>query len=131
MTTGRQPFPWPLFVVVAIVALVVGYAIGSSGNGGRKRYPVPERYRDMQDWHGSRAQAEDAMRRWAPKGVGRHRTPEQMLAEVRQHYSPRLMAFPTKNCIQLTPEPGSVGGAPIYCYRANSLDLLEEYSDVE
>jgi len=27
--------------------------------------------------------------------------------------------------------PDGVGGAPIYCYRANSLDLLEEYSDVE
>ena len=52
-----------------------------------------------------------------------------MLAVVRQHYSPRLMAYPTKNCIQL--DPDGVGGAPIYCYRANSLELLEEYSDVE
>ncbi len=41
------------------------------------------------------------------------------------------MAFPNKNCIQLTLEPGSVGGEPIYCYRRNSLDLLEEYSDVQ
>jgi hypothetical protein len=83
------------------------------------------------DWHGSRAQIEDAMRRWAPKGIGGQRTPAQMLAEVHQHYWPRVMAFPTKNCIQLMLEPGAVGGEPIYCYRANSLDLVEEYSDVE
>ena len=69
------------------------------------------------------------MRRWAPKGMRGHRTPEEMLTLLRQHYSPQLMAFPTKNCIQLHPD--GVGGAPIYCYRANSLDLLEEYSNVE
>jgi len=69
------------------------------------------------------------MRRWAPKGIGGRRTPEEMLAFVHQVYTPHLMAYPAKNCIQL--EPDGVGGAPIYCYRANSLDLLEEYSDVE
>jgi hypothetical protein len=119
----RPPFPWPLFVVVAIVAFVVGYAIGSSPNGNVSHYP------EMQDWNGSRAQAEDAMRRWASRGTGGDRKPAQMLALVHQNYSPRLMAYPTKNCIQLVPK--GVGGAPIYCYRTNSLDLLEDYSNVE
>jgi hypothetical protein len=82
----------------------------------------------MVDWNGSRAQADDAMRRWAPKGAGGG-TAEQRLKQVREGWSPRLMEFPTKNCIQL--EPDGVGGAPIYCYRSNTLDLLEEYSNVE
>lgn len=123
MNAQRQPFPWPLFVAVAIVALVTGYAIGSSPVERASRGPA------MMDWNGSRAQAEDAMRRWAPKGIGGHRTPEEMLALVHRYYSPQLMVFPSKNCIQLHPD--GAGGAPIYCYRPNSLDLLEEYSNVE
>lgn len=123
MNTERQPFPWPLFVALGLAALAIGYAIGSSPMERASRYPK------MEDWNGSRAQAEDAMRRWGPKGIGGHRTPEEMLALVRQSYTPQLMAYPTKNCIQL--RPNGVGGAPIYCYRANSLDLLEEYSNVE
>jgi hypothetical protein len=123
VNTERQPLPWPLFFAVVIVTLVVGYAVGSSSNRHASRYPK------MQDWNGSRRQAEDAMRRWAPKGIGGQRTPEEMLALVREHYSPQLMAYPNKNCIQLHPD--GVGGAPIYCYRANSLVLLEEYGDVE
>lgn len=79
----------------------------------------------MVDWNGSRAQAEDAMRRWAPKA-------ELSLQEVRRGCTPNLMAFPTKNCIQLKLGPiYDVGGEPIYCYRANTLNLVEEYSDVE
>jgi hypothetical protein len=106
-----------LFVAAAIISLIVGYAIGSDGSVAR--------YPKMQDWNGSHAQAEDAMRRWAPKaGLS--------LQQVRQGYNARLMAFPTKNCIQLEIGPiYDVGGEPIYCYRANSLDLVEEYSDVE
>jgi hypothetical protein len=119
----RQPFPWPLFLAVAIVALAIGYAIGASPIERASRRPK------MEDWNGSRAQAEDAMRRWAPNGIGGHRTAEEMSALVHQNYTPQLMAYPAKNCIQLHPD--GVGGAPIYCYRANSLDLLEEYSNVE
>ena len=116
-------FPWALLVAVAIVALVIGYVIGAYPM--ERASPLPK----MEDWNGSRAQAEDAMRRWAPKGIGGQRTPAQMLALVHEGYTPQLMAYPTKNCIQLVPD--GVGGAPIYCYRANSLDLLEEYSNVE
>lgn len=78
----------------------------------------------MLDWNGSARQAEDAMRRWALKAGDR-------LEQVRKMYRPRLMAYPAKNCIQLDPVGYDVGGEPIYCYRINSLDLLEEYSDVE
>ena len=77
---------------------------------------------DKVDWHGSRAQVDDAMRRWAPKAG-------ESLEEIRMGWSPRIMAFPTKNCVQLWPK--GVGGTPIYCYRANSLELVEEYSDTE
>ncbi len=42
-----------------------------------------------------------------------------------------MMIFPDKNCIQLKLEPGNLGGEPIYCYRPNTLQLTEEYSDVE
>jgi hypothetical protein len=119
----RQTLPWPLLLVVVAVALAIGYAIGSASP------PRTPSYDDFDDWNGSKAQAEDAMRRWAHKGIGGNRTPQQMLAEVHAGYRPRLMAYPSKNCIQL--EPDGVGGAPIYCYRANSLDLLEEYSNVE
>jgi len=79
----------------------------------------------MLDWNGSVQQGDDAMRRWAPKAG-------LTFQQVRQGYTPKLMAFPTKNCIQLEPRPiYDVGGEPIYCYRANSLNLVEEHSDVE
>lgn len=123
MRTERNLFPWPLLIVVAVVSLAGGYGLG--------RHTALQEARQVKfiDWNGSHAQAEDAMRRWAPKGIGGHRTPAELSAIVHQNYSPSLMAYPTKNCIQL--EPDGVGGAPIYCYRANTLDLLEEYSDVE
>ena len=63
VTAGGQPFPWPLFAVVAIVAGVVGYGVGSFQS--RAQRPA-----EMMHWNGSHAQAEDAMRRWAPKGIG-------------------------------------------------------------
>ena len=116
MKIELNPFPWPLFAVVTGVALAAGYGMGSVSS------VQDEREREMVDWNGSKAQAEDAMRRWAPKAG-------ESLERVRQGWSPRLMAFPSKNCIEL--EPDGVGGAPIYCYRSNSLDLLEEYSNVE
>jgi hypothetical protein len=111
--TDRNAFPWPLFVVIACVGLATGYSLGHAA-----RQPETQ----FLDWNGSHAQAEDAYRRWAKKA-------DETPASVRRLWSPRLMAFPTKNCIELWPD--GVGGVPIYCYRANSLDLLEEYSDSE
>lgn len=124
----------PRLLIIASCGIIAVYLLAAFTC--RKEYEAGEAEERWEtgiqmDWHGSRAQAEDAMRRWASKGIGGHRTPAQMLAEMHQHYSPRVMSFPNKNCIQLMLEPGSVGGEPIYCYRANSLDLLEEYSDVE
>ena len=124
----------PRLLILTFCALIAVYLLTAFAY--RKGYEAGEAQerstaRRQMDWHGSRAQSEDAMRRWAPKGVGGHRTPAQMLEEVHRHYWPRVMAFPTKNCIQLMGEPGDVGGEPIYCYRANSLEVVEEYSDVE
>jgi len=124
----------PRLLIIAFYGVVAVYLLAAFTY--RKGYEAGEAQersasRMQVDWHGSRAQTEDAMRRWAPKGIGGHRTPAQMLNEVHQHYFPRVMDFPNKNCIQLMVEPGSVGGEPIYCYRANSLELVEEYSDVE
>jgi hypothetical protein len=125
MTIPRQPFPWPLFLSAAIVALVAGYAIGKHASLIPQNGAVEVVHGDrFTDFAGSRAQAEDAFRRWAQKT---HDTSTR----VRQIWSPVLMAFPTKNCIQLMIEPPGVGGEPIYCYRRNSLDLIEEYSDVQ
>ena len=82
-----------------------------------------EHERRLRDWNGSIAQAQDAAKRWAAKV---HETPSMAMAN---RYA-RYMAFPQKNCIQLRLKSG-VGGVPIYCYRANTLQLVEEYSDVE
>ncbi len=63
--------------------------------------------------------------------------------EVWRYWSPRTMFIPTRNqgqgmlCIQLRPEPGSVGGSPVYCYQDDffkpeeKMKLVAEYSDVE
>jgi len=124
----------PRLLIIAFCGVIAVYLLAALSY--RKGYEAGETKeraatRIQVDWHGSRAQTEDAMRRWATKGIGARRTSAQMLAEVHEHYWPRVMAFPTKNCIQLMIERGDVGGEPIYCYRPNSLDLVEEYSDVE
>ena len=69
------------------------------------------------------AQAQDAAKRWATKV---HETPSTAMSN---RYA-RYISFPNKTCIQLRLKDG-VGGVPIYCYRADTLHLVEEYSDVE
>lgn len=96
-------------------SFVIGYGTGE--------WRGVEHERRLRDWNGSAAQAEDATKRWAAKV---HETP---FAAMSNRY-PRYMAFPQKNCIQLRLK-GGVGGVPIYCYRSNTLNLVEEYSDVE
>lgn len=44
---------------------------------------------------------------------------------------PKVTYFPTKNCIELELEWGWAGGTPIYCYKQDTRQLIEEYSDVE
>ena len=107
-----------LFRAAAIGAAILG--VGCTSLAETRVEVSPNQ--DMLDWKGSSAQAENAMRRWAPKAG-------ETYERVKRGWSPRLMAFPTKNCIQLWPK--GPGGTPIYCYRANSLELLEEYSDTE
>lgn len=98
MKTERNSFPWPLFLVGPILALTAGYGLGFGSQVQKNNdWPVQKNHqREMVEWNGPTAQTEDAMRRWAPKGIGGHRTPEQMLKIVRENYSPVLMAFPTK-----------------------------------
>jgi len=124
----------PRLLIIVFCGVIAAYLLAAFSY--RKGYDAGEAQerstaRTQVSWHGSQAQTEDAMRRWALKGIGGHRTPAQMLAEVHEHFSPTVMVFPTKNCIQLKIERGGVGGEPIYCYRADSLDLIEEHSDVE
>ena len=103
------------FGVVAVIGLV---ALFSYNQGyGRARHDE----RLQLDWNGSKAQTNDAIRRWIQKTNSRG---------MKERY-PFLMAFPDRNCIQLRLEVGGVGGEPVYCYRANTLQLIEEYSDVE
>ncbi|WP_407826582.1 hypothetical protein [Sphingomonas sp.] len=105
-----------LIAVPALVALIFyeqGYRAGLSEARHKDRFQV--------NWNGSEAQTKDAIQRWLAKNHAR---------ELKETY-PVVMSFPDRNCIQLKMELGGVGGEPIYCYRANSLQLVEEVSDVE
>ncbi|MCW6530696.1 hypothetical protein NED98_10595 [Sphingomonas sp. MMSM20] len=93
----------------------IGYETGQSR--------ALESERRLHDWNGSIGQAQDAAKRWAAKV---HETPSMAMSN---RYA-RYIAFPDKNCIQLRLRDG-VGGVPIYCYRSNTLQLVEEYSEVE
>ena len=95
------------------------FALGYDFGGG---HAIVSERRQV-DWNGSAKQSQDAVRRWAAKI---HETPNTVLSL----WYDRNIAFPNKNCIQLVLK-GGVGGEPIYCYRVNSLTLIEEYSDVE
>ena len=41
------------------------------------------------------------------------------------------MHFPSKICVQLTLNRGSVGGNPVYCFERETLRVLEKYDEVE
>jgi hypothetical protein len=74
------------------------------------------------DVNGSRAQTQDAVHRWIRKNAAH--------SGMRGRY-PHVSSYGDKNCIQFRLAPGSVGGEPTYCYRANTLQLIEEHSDVQ
>jgi hypothetical protein len=38
---------------------------------------------------------------------------------------------PDRNCIEFRIAPGGVGGTPTYRYRASTLQVIEEHSDVQ
>lgn len=104
-----------LAALTIVGTFVIGYETGE--------WRAVERERRLPDWNGLTAQAHDAAKRWATKV---HETPS---AAMSNRYA-RHISFPDKTCIQLRLKDG-VGGWPIYCYRADTLHLLEEYSDVE
>jgi hypothetical protein len=104
-----------LAALTILGTFVIGYETGE--------WRTLERERRLPDWNGSIAQAQDAARRWATKV---HEAPS---AAMSNRYA-RYISFPDKTCIQLRLK-GGLGGVPIYCYRARTLDLVEEYSDVE
>lgn len=106
-------------VILASLAIVGTFAIGIETGEWR----ALERERRLPSWNGSIAQAQDAAQRWATKV---HETPSMAMS----NRYPRYISFPKKTCIQLRLK-GGVGGLPIYCYRGNTIQLLEEYSDVE
>jgi hypothetical protein len=106
-----------LTVVVGATSALFSYHAGF--NAGARETVRIERLQS--NWNGSESQIKDAIRRWVTKT-----SPREMTGRF-----PYVLSFPDRNCIELKIEPGSVGGVPIYCYRANSLTLLEEHSDVE
>ena len=112
---------WIIVAVTALVAVallsVLTYRAGYDAGLAKGR----EDARVQVDWKGSRAQADDAIRRWIRKTNRR---------EMEDRY-PYVMNFPDRNCIELKFKRPAVGGVPIYCYRAGSLELVEEHSDVE
>lgn len=106
-------------ITLATLAIVGTFVIGFETGEWR----ALEHERHLPDWNGSNAQAQDAARRWATKV---HQVPS---AAMSNRYA-RYISFPDKTCIQLQLKNG-VGGVPIYCYRARTLHLVQEYSDVE
>ena len=114
----------PRLLILGFAAAVAVYLLAAFAF--RQGYEAGEAHgrddaRVYVDWNGSRAQTKDAIRRWLRKSGPR----------AMEGTYPSLMVFPDKNCIQLKLEPGNLGGEPIYCYRPNTLQLMNEYSDVE
>lgn len=109
-----------LMFLLAVAALIFAFATGY-WIGGSKALVEDRRFID---WNGSSSKIRDAIERWGRKtAVNSEQAMEGRYA--------RVMFFPHKNCIELALEPGSVGGAPICCYQAGTLRLVEEYSNVE
>ena len=113
ISTALAAFSLPVLGVLALLVYNAGLKAGAE--------EAVQLERLQTDWNGSKAQTADAVERWKSKTGSR--------AMEGRH--PYLLSFPDHNCIKLELEPLSVGGEPIYCYRANSLQLLEEHSDVE
>jgi hypothetical protein len=106
-------------IILTALAIVGTFAIGFATGEWR----ALEQERRLPIWNGSIAQSQDAAKRWATKV---HETPSSAMSN---RYA-RYISFPKKTCVQLRLKDG-VGGVPIYCYRGNTTQLVEEYSDVE
>lgn len=118
MAASRRDFLACGAVLAATLVVVFAYRVGYDAGEARGR----EDARVSLDRNGSQAQATDAIQHWLRKAGPR---------EMENRY-PYVMRFPDRNCIELRfRRPTTLGGVPIYCYRANSLQLIEEHSDVE
>lgn len=114
----------PLRTIAIYSALVVAFLVSAFAYSRGYKAGVARGRADAcstVDWNGSKAQTNDAIRRWLRKAGAR---------EMTGRYS-CVMVFPNRNCIQFRLETGWVGGEPTYCYRANTMQLIEEDSDVE
>ncbi|WP_179043826.1 hypothetical protein [Sphingobium lactosutens] len=107
----------------AIIGVAALYAIYSAGYQ-RGHTSALLRERRVVDFRGSAAQIDDAIARWGAKN-------HQSQADVLKAHYPKVTYFPAKNCVELELEWGWAGGSPIYCYKPNTRQLIEEYSDVE
>ena len=120
-----------LLGLAGVALIAIGYWIGLASAP-----PTTVDNRQDRELDDAKGQVQDAIRRWSLKSA-------MSEEEVRRYWSPRTMFIPTRNqgqgmlCIQLRPEPGSVGGSPVYCYQDDffkpeeKMKLVAEYSDVE
>lgn len=122
---------WPLLIAVSIVTAGAGFGIGRvipKGHVGDTEVSRPsplERFAEATlSWDSDDRQALDAARRWSEKSG-------ETVDDIQQNRFPIGVSTGTRDCVQLKLNVGSVGGNPSYCYRAGTLELLEEHSDVE
>jgi hypothetical protein len=121
-----------LFFAIAALSLVAAFGTGllvGAGNNTRIEERsdniVPEKLSKLYlRWDPENAQYQDAARRWAQKT-------DDTVGEVRQAYVPIGISVGAKDCVQLVFPDYSVGGQPTYCYRAGTIELVEEHTDEE
>lgn len=131
MADGSLRPSWPLLVVVSIVTAGAGFGIGRAIPNGHVEQsevslPTPlERFaKATLKWDRDDRQALDAAKRWAEKSG-------ETVEDIQRNRFPVGVSTGTRDCVQLMLDVGSVGGNPAYCYRAGTLELVEEHSDVE
>lgn len=122
---------WSLFIVASVASVAAGFGAGyvvrqneTKDIEVRAASPTQRFVEDFIRWDPNNRIAQDAARRWAEKT-------HQTVAEVRNEYVPVSVSTGTRDCVQLIFPDYSLGGTPTYCYRAGTLELVEEHSDVE
>jgi len=97
----------------------------SDPNTPTKRFSDPtwnQAIEQIYDSGKAHSQISDAVDRWIVKSAER---------DVKSNRYPVRMYFPDRDCVQLRLKVPAVGGEPVYCYRSNSVELIQEFSDVE
>ena len=129
MEVLHRRLSWPFLIAVSAVSAAAGFVAGYITPKDRTDEAVEASraspIEDLFSWDDpANRPARDAARRWAEKT-------HQTVAEVRNGYVPVSVSTGTRDCVQLIFTDYSVGGQPSYCYRAGTLELVEEHSDVE